>query len=430
MTLQITNNQFHTSQVLLSERAARVASYCSHAVYGLGVALCVVTVAPSHLSQKAINMVGGIVLFAVSNRLDKLADYAKGYELLAQNRSEIAYGAWLRYAMDTPKDDQPITIAEPIAPQPALQLADYREALKKPHLLILGETGAGKSTLATALAAAASMPVLFLDPHAKPNDWQGATVFGRGRNYREIGKVIGLLVTLMDQRYNQIAKGFTDFEPLLVGIDEFPSIVSELGKEATNSVKLLAREARKVKIRLMILSQGAEVQTLGIEGEGSIRECFAFVTLGKFASARAKKTKEKPIMDAIATASRPAMIDNHPCSLPEISGVSLPPIPLPKDLQQLLGNSQQLAAAPSDRPKLSEPLASIVRYLKDRGWVKDYNIKNSIRAFKDADTPINEIQAYLQYLEVQGHLETRNNERGVLEARLAGQNTLDMLPPY
>jgi hypothetical protein len=43
------------------------------------------------------------------------------------------------------------------------------------------------------------------------------------------------------------------------------------------------REGRKVKFRLVMLTQGKEVKTLGIEGEGTIRDCFLSVYLGRFA---------------------------------------------------------------------------------------------------------------------------------------------------
>jgi hypothetical protein len=43
------------------------------------------------------------------------------------------------------------------------------------------------------------------------------------------------------------------------------------------------REARKTGIRVVILSTGKEVRTLGVEGQGSVRENFLFVRLGTFA---------------------------------------------------------------------------------------------------------------------------------------------------
>ena len=61
--------------------------------------------------------------------------------------------------------------------------------------------------------------------------------------------------------------------------------------------------------------------------------------------------------------------------------------------------------------------AKIVTFLDGRDWTRDNYIKQSIADFKNADTPIEEIQGYLQFLEVQGHLETRGAGRNGLEAR-------------
>jgi hypothetical protein len=49
--------------------------------------------------------------------------------------------------------------------------------------------------------------------------------------------------------------------------------------------------------------------------------------------------------------------------------------------------------------------------------VRDNLISQSITEFKVAKTPITEVQGYLQYLEVQGYVETRNAGRNGLEAR-------------
>ena len=59
----------------------------------------------------------------------------------------------------------------------------------------------------------------------------------------------------------------------------------------------------------------------------------------------------------------------------------------------------------------------IVTFLEGKNWKKDYEIKASIREFKDSDIPLPEVQGYLQFLETQNLLETRSTQRGSLEAR-------------
>jgi hypothetical protein len=73
-----------------------------------------------------------------------------------------------------------------------------------------------------------------------------------------------------------------------------------------------------------------------------------------------------------------------------------------------------------DTPKsqITAPtLKAIINYLDGREWVRDNLISQSITEFKVAKTSIAEVQGYLQYLEVQGYVETRNAGRNGLEAR-------------
>lgn len=216
------------------------------------------------------------------------------------------------------------------------EFSDIRKALSKPHMLILGETGAGKSTLVKYLVSQSSASAIVLDPHAAPDDWQGMKVIGAGRKYKEIGEEVNRLVELMNTRYEARAQGQKTFVPLLIIIDEFPAIASALGKSFTEAILLLVREARKIGIKLIILSIGSEVKSLGIEGQGSIRECFAIVSLGKFATARAKSLGDEAIKAALRAAKYAAMLDDFPCALPEIDRVDLQRFPLPPDYQALL----------------------------------------------------------------------------------------------
>ena len=74
----------------------------------------------------------------------------------------------------------------------------------------------------------------------------------------------------------------------------------------------------------------------------------------------------------------------------------------------------------SDDPisnQIAPVMQKMISFLDGRDWTRDNHIKQSIAEFKSADTPIEEIQGYLQFLEVKGHIETRNAGRNGLEAR-------------
>ena len=425
--VNFTNNTFHNSQILLSNKVSRYSTWSSHAVFGSAIILSLATFIPSHLSQKLINVTTAIALFSVSNRLDRLANYARGYGEISEAQSHIQFRNWLDASLQPPKRE--IQVQTPVEPTAPVKYAPIESSLKKPHLMILGETGSGKSTICKYLVSQVNAPCLIIDPHASPTDWRGFTVTGSGRNYEAIATEFERLANLMQIRYEARDKGISQFDPLIVIIDEFPAIASSLGKDATDTVKLLAREARKVSIRMCLLSQGAEVKTLGLEGEGSIRECFAMLRLGNFALSHGKQSKDKAIGEALENSDRPAMLDQLPCNLPILSdSQSMPVLPLPNDYLELVAASpiaqpSSAMQAQSQSTAIDPVFQKIVNYLDGKDWKKDYEIKASIREFKDADTPLTELQGYLQFLETQNLLETRSTQRGALEARAIRDKT-------
>jgi len=415
--VSFTRDTFHNSQILLSDKVIRYASWSSHAIFGSAIALCLASFIPSHWSSKLVNASLAPLLFVVSAKLDKLALYASGYGSISEQRTHAAYSNWLDASLAPPKREVAIAQSAPIeAPAPPIALSDIKKALSKPHVLVLGETGAGKSTLVKFLVSHAAAASIVLDSHAAPDDWQGMTVIGMGRNYRAIGEAVSQLVGFMDSRYQARSQGQKQFEPLLVLVDEFPAAAANLGKSFTDNIMLLVREARKVSIRLIILSQGSEVKTLGIEGQGSIRECFAIVSIGKFAVERAKSLKDPQIKQFIESAQYPAMLDDLPCELPNIDRVSLPSLPLPNDYQALLTNNiadtlqpsfeaidtPSALVSPSAQAKLSAPLEAILDYAKKQDdFVSARKIQSSIRLFRD--TPAPEIRQYFQWLADKGY---------------------------
>lgn len=425
--VSFTNNTFHNSQILLSDKVKRYASWSSYVIYGSAIALSLSTFIPSHISQKLINVAIAPMLFIVSNRLDKLREYASGYGSISEAQSHIQYRNWLDASLQPPKRE--IQVQAPIEPTaPPVALSDIKKALSKPHVLVLGETGSGKSTLVKYLVSQAAAPSIVLDSHASPDDWQGMTVIGMGRNYLAIGEAVSQLVNFMDSRYQARSQGQKQFEPLLVLVDEFPAAAANLGKSFTDNIMLLVREARKVSIRLIILSQGSEVKTLGIEGQGSIRECFAMIAIGKFATEKAKSLKDAQIKQFIESAQYPAMLDDLPCELPKIDRVSLPVLPLPKDYLELVADYEPidrprheqsaltapapLASAPSahnqQSASLSAPLTAIVDYAKRKDeFISARQVQSGIAIFKQ--TKADEIREYFKYLVTLGYGVTRGD---------------------
>jgi len=189
-----------------------------------------------------------------------------------------------------------------------------------PHLMILGKTGSGKSMLAEWLLSQLGGKITAVTPHRSPNDWKGIKVVGGGRDFSAIAEYFSELTGEMQRRYQLYDIGRTDFDPWNIAIDELPAIMAapECG-DVPSQLKELIRESRKVKIRLLLLTQGAEVKALKIEGEGSLRDSLTFVRLGNFAVDHARKTlKDDALLEWLKPQKRPCLVDDQPATVPNL----------------------------------------------------------------------------------------------------------------
>jgi len=254
-----------------------------------------------------------------------------------------------------------------------------RDRTKYAHMLIANKTGGGKSTLAMALAKgfkSGNELAIAVAPHWQTGDFGTADlIVGSGRNYgvsaeeyeekelkngdvkvtgevevpfREIlgGRRVTVcqfmrsLMNEMNERYqlvDGVYRSKAENRPYLtVFLDEYPAYATMPG--VAECLKQLIRESRKVGIRLFILTQGTEVKTLGIEGEGSIRENLTFIRLGEWAIAHAHQLLNQQkagsetynfwlhalnIFNESDKDGKPlrraAMIDDEPCIVPDLT---------------------------------------------------------------------------------------------------------------
>lgn len=147
--------------------------------------------------------------------------------------------------------------------------------------MLAGETDSGKSTTAYALIAARATTdrIMIIDPHRKFNNWP-VTPVNQKRDWQEIDRLFMAIERELDRRYDEDQDVG---DPLTIVIDEYPAIAAECQHAAT-TFKRLVREGRKVSMRLILLTQSPLVKTLGIEGEGDVRENLWKVLLGGFAA--------------------------------------------------------------------------------------------------------------------------------------------------
>lgn len=428
--MSYTTNQFHTSQVVATTESPRVIRKASTCVFVGAMLLYGSTVLPSHWLTKLSSMAIASGLVFICHRLDKLEKTLSPYEAIAHQQSVSKYQEWLGHSMKPPARE--VVVAAPVEPPAPVKFADVKQALSKPHVMLLGSTGDGKSTLAKHLAANCTAYTIVIDPHAAPDDWGNLPVFGAGRKYDQIAKIMALTLELLQRRFDARDQGQKQFEPIIIICDEYPAIIAsaQAGKIASSWMKLISREARKVAIRLVVLTQSPEVKAIGLEGEGSVRDNFCFVRLGEFALDHAKSLKDDAVKDAIANADRPAMLGNLPCAIPTLSDrVAMPVVSMPSDYQTLLisadtadvlpnrQNQVQLSAnqqsaqvadilsvsqsAPADKlsanQQLSAPLSAIIEYAKKKDeWISARQVQAGIAIFKG--TKADEIRKYFQWL--------------------------------
>lgn len=182
-----------------------------------------------------------------------------------------------------------------------------------PHFLLLGKTGAGKTWLGERLLHLMGGGQV-ITPHRKPGDFKGFPITGGGRNYEAINAAFISLVQEMNSRYQRLDDGDESYPWHNVCIDEFPSIAVNC-PNAVEAVKTLVRESRKVKIRLILLSQGDEVKTLGVEGEGSLRDSLTYIRLKGFTADHAKRLKNQRITQILKAQTRPCLVEDLPADI-------------------------------------------------------------------------------------------------------------------
>ena len=437
--VSFTRDTFHNSQILLSSKVVRYSTWSSHFVYGCAIASCLATFIPSHVSQKLINVAIAPVLFAVSNRLDRLALYAGGYGSISEAQSHVQYRNWLDASLQTPRRE--IAIAQPEIVESPNYYQWENIADEAVGFLICGNSGSAKSSLATWLAGHLSksnpMAVIALDPHF--NDcWKLAGIQSIGK-IEQIESALNWLLGELDSRCDRKGEGKPMGDPMLIICDELNAALERFKdrKIVESTLRRLGSEGRKFGLTFCGLNQSSNAAAIGIDAK--YRSNYALILLGQ--SARTHPQLGKHLVDtaypclldgsiAPSLAVHPTHGDykifkkqgNPPKNLMQINQLALPSgllnvIDSPHQLPIAQPSSAITAQSQSQSTAIAPVFQKIVNFLDGRDWTRDNYIKQSIADFKNADTPLEEIQGYLQFLEVQGHLETRGAGRNGLEAR-------------
>lgn len=236
------------------------------------------------------------------------------------------------------KTDDDIEVSNTLPVKPLLDVA--RDSTNNPHIMIVGKTGGGKSTLAQYLAALSPGKRYVLSPHfdRTKSDWSACHgIFGTGRNYGTeeddsieysdlitgnvqsptAYQVLKAILSEMDSRYRQEI-AFESHECHNWIIDESPAVARALDKLFSVTIAPILFESRKVNIRLWIISQSDQVETLRIRGQGKLREQFSHIYLANSAVSRLKTLKKRPPL----TTGRWCVVDEEVSSIPDLSEMS------------------------------------------------------------------------------------------------------------
>lgn len=239
------------------------------------------------------------LLFALSMALVGIV-LALAYQVINHSRPHRVGEGYMAY-----NKGQPVVLVSPpqlprqaTPPPPQLPsgqpsaVATALPPLPSGHVMIVGKSGSGKTTWMSRILASRSGRVVVIDPHAARFKWDDRyEVVGASRDYVSIGEVLEGIDDELDERYSMLARGTSEAqlqaEPVTYAIDELPAIVARLGRDVTKSWAQLIREGRKVGLYAVICSQSLRVETLGITGQGDLREAFnAMIALGDVAQDR------------------------------------------------------------------------------------------------------------------------------------------------
>jgi hypothetical protein len=151
-----------------------------------------------------------------------------------------------------------------------------------PAVLLLGIPGSRKTTLVRRILTLLGGSAISIDPHNRAGKWGALKVYGGGRNYGAVTSAINAVYSEMGRRYTLYDSGVGSFSRWEVVIDELPSIAQNCPKTVLDTIASLLMEARKVNIRVWVLSQGDQVSLLGLEGKSSLKRTYTWIRMRGF----------------------------------------------------------------------------------------------------------------------------------------------------
>lgn len=278
-----------------------------------------------------------------------------------------------------------------IAPNQTLEPFNWQELVANPDdypmLAILGKPGGGKSTLAENMAALFGGYVIAVNPHSKPGDYKWANLqLCGGRNY---GSGIDVeddripqthipfeqiksgeyqpnccefLLSLyweMDRRYKLYEQGADVGEEILAIMDEFNAWVSL--PSVSFLLEFFLREARKARIRFVVILHTKGVKSLKLEGKSELLEAITIIRTqalavkhAKYLRNQCKQEQEKAywnaVLEMLNQQKYPTMVDDEYAVRPAPGEWKkhVPPTPSPPALGEVQSPSPPTQPEPTN----------------------------------------------------------------------------------
>jgi len=187
----------------------------------------------------------------------------------------------------------------PIAPKLGVKFFNWKRLKKEsklfPHIRAVGATGIGKTSLIDwLLDVFPAEKIQVITVKRRINQWVGLKVIGVPEDFDGIRSALEDLQAVRKRRVEKMGEGI-DSPVFNVAVDEWRAITKNIkvtvdrnSKEITSpSARVIMGNmitlAREVNIRMLVMAQGRQVETWGLEGESDLVECFCSIFLGKFA---------------------------------------------------------------------------------------------------------------------------------------------------
>lgn len=205
-----------------------------------------------------------------------------------------------------------------VTDQPEEIITDIVAAIEGKQVMVIGEMGTGKSTLAQYLAYTVGGTVKVYECEGTPDDWQGLEVIGKGENWSaiEAGMRDDLddLSNQMKLREQYGDKHLDGTEKVII-CEEYPEMPSKVSI-SEEWLTRHARRGRKARRFTILLSQYDRVAAWGLEGKSDLADAFWRILLGKKAIAHAKSLKKDELVSWLKQDRSHCLLDDNPCKLP------------------------------------------------------------------------------------------------------------------